>query len=121
VIVSHPRARTTYSIALRKILFQAEPTSELRVDEPGKPFLWVTTVKPISETVRASLLSRLAEGASVGPPGPTAAKPRDIGEPGRLPRCPRGPRDADAIVGQQLLVGDRGLLHGGIIPETENH
>jgi hypothetical protein len=47
VIVSHPRARTTYSIALRKILFQAEPTSELRVDEPGKPFLWVTTVKPI--------------------------------------------------------------------------
>lgn len=47
VIVSHPQSRTTYSLALRKILFQARLKSEVRVDEAGKPFLWVTTVKPV--------------------------------------------------------------------------
>jgi len=47
VLVSHPRSRTTYSLALRKILFQARLTSEVRVDEAGQPFLWVTTVKPV--------------------------------------------------------------------------
>ena len=46
-IVSHPDSRTTYSLALRKILFQAKLKSELRVDEAGKPFLWVSTVKPV--------------------------------------------------------------------------
>lgn len=47
VLVSHPRSRTTYSLALRKILFQARLKSEVRVDEAEKPFLWVTTVKPV--------------------------------------------------------------------------
>lgn len=47
VIVSHPQSRTTYSLALKKILFQARLKSEVRVDEAGKPFLWVTTVKPV--------------------------------------------------------------------------
>ena len=47
VIVSHPRRRTMYSIALRKILSQARLKSELRVDEADKPFLWVTTIKPM--------------------------------------------------------------------------
>ena len=47
VFVSHPRRRTTYSIALRKILFQARLKSELRVDESGRPFLWISTVKPV--------------------------------------------------------------------------
>ena len=47
VIVSHPGRRTTYSLVLRKILFQARLKSELRVDEAGKPFLWVSTVKPV--------------------------------------------------------------------------
>jgi len=46
-LVSHPRGRTTYSLTLRKILFQAGLKSELRVDEAGKPFLWVSTVKPV--------------------------------------------------------------------------
>ncbi len=47
VNVSHPPARTTYSLTLRKILFQAKLKSDLRVDEAGKPFLWVTTIKPM--------------------------------------------------------------------------
>jgi len=46
-IVSHPPSRTTYSLTLRKILFQAGLKSELRVDEAGKPFLWISTVKPV--------------------------------------------------------------------------
>ncbi len=46
-VVSHPRSRTTYSIALRKLLFQAGLKSELRVDEAGRPFLWISTIKPM--------------------------------------------------------------------------
>lgn len=46
-MVSLPKSRTTYSLLLRKTLFQAKLKSEIRVDEGGKPFLWVTTVKPI--------------------------------------------------------------------------
>jgi hypothetical protein len=45
--VSLPSTRTTYSLTLRKILFQARLKSELRVDEAGKPFLWVSTIKPV--------------------------------------------------------------------------
>jgi len=43
--VSHPRSRTTYSLALRKMLFQARLKFEVRCDEAGKPFLWVSTIK----------------------------------------------------------------------------
>ena len=45
--VSLPRSRTTYSLALRKLLFQAGLKFEVRLDEAGAPFLWVTTVKPV--------------------------------------------------------------------------
>ena len=45
--VSHPQHRTSYSIALRKMLFQAGLKFEVRVDEAGKPFLWVSSVKPV--------------------------------------------------------------------------
>jgi hypothetical protein len=45
--VSLPPSRTTYSLTLRKILFQAGLKFELRVDEAGKPFLWVSTIKPM--------------------------------------------------------------------------
>ena len=45
--VSLPSARTTYSLAMRKLLFQARLKFEVRVDEAGKPFLWITTVKPV--------------------------------------------------------------------------
>jgi len=46
-IVSHPQQRTTYSVALRKMLAKAGLKFEVRVDEAGKPFLWVSTVKPV--------------------------------------------------------------------------
>ena len=46
-MVSHPRSRTTYSQALNRILFQAGLKSEVRVDEAGKAFLWVSTIKPV--------------------------------------------------------------------------
>ncbi len=48
--VSHPQERTTYSIALRKMLAKVEKGGlkfEVRVDEAGKPFLWVSTIKPV--------------------------------------------------------------------------
>ena len=47
VMVSLPQSRTTYSLTLRKALFQARLKHELRVDEAGTPFLWVTTIKPL--------------------------------------------------------------------------
>jgi len=42
-----PQSRTTYSLLLRKVLFQAGLKSEIRVDEAGHPFLWITTLKPL--------------------------------------------------------------------------
>jgi hypothetical protein len=45
VKVSHPQAQTTYSVALRKLLFQAKLKYELRCDEADRPFLWITTLK----------------------------------------------------------------------------
>ena len=45
--VSHPQLRTTYSVALRKMLGKIKLKFEVRVDEAGKPFLWVSTVKPV--------------------------------------------------------------------------
>ncbi len=47
VIVQLPSSRSTYSIVLRKVLFQARLKSELRVDDADRPFLWVTSLKPI--------------------------------------------------------------------------
>ena len=47
LLVSHPASRTTYGMALRKLLFQAGLKSEVRVDESDKPFLWITTIKPV--------------------------------------------------------------------------
>ena len=38
----------TYSLILQRILSQAKLKKELRTDESGKPFLWITTIK--SET-----------------------------------------------------------------------
>jgi hypothetical protein len=46
-VLSHPQAKTSYSIALRKMLAKAGLKFELRVDEAGKPFLWVSTMKPV--------------------------------------------------------------------------
>ena len=44
--VKLPKSRTTYSLMLRKVLFQAKLKHEVRVDEAGAPFLWISTVKP---------------------------------------------------------------------------
>jgi len=46
-MVTHPRSRTTYSLVLRKILFQAGLKFEVRLDEADRPFLWISTVKPV--------------------------------------------------------------------------
>jgi hypothetical protein len=43
--VSFPMASTFYGRALDRLLFQAKLKSEIRVDEAGKPFLWITTLK----------------------------------------------------------------------------
>jgi hypothetical protein len=47
VMVSLPRGgKTTYSAALRKVLFQANLKFEVRYDEAGTPFLWITSLRP---------------------------------------------------------------------------
>ena len=47
VRVSLPKMRTYYKKIIDRLLIQAKPrlTSEVRVDEAGKPFLWITTMK----------------------------------------------------------------------------
>ena len=47
VLVTLPRSRTIYSIALRKLLFQAGLKFEVRCDEAGTPLLWISTIKPL--------------------------------------------------------------------------
>jgi hypothetical protein len=44
-MVSLPNSKTFYASALRRMLFQARLKSELRFDDAGAPFLWVTTIK----------------------------------------------------------------------------
>jgi hypothetical protein len=46
VKVKFPPSRTWYGKVLEKILFQARLKGEWRVDEAGKPLLWVTTLRP---------------------------------------------------------------------------
>jgi len=45
-LVSLPRRRTTYSSVLSKLLFQAGMKYDVRCDDAGKPFLWITSAKP---------------------------------------------------------------------------
>jgi hypothetical protein len=45
-MVSLPRGRTTYSLALRRLLFKAGMKFEVRCDEAGTPLLWITSLKP---------------------------------------------------------------------------
>ena len=45
--VTVPESRISYRRLLDAALFQARLTSEVRVDDAGKPFLWVTTSKPL--------------------------------------------------------------------------
>jgi hypothetical protein len=43
--VSFPAKKSTYSVVLTRLLGQGRLTSDVRVDEADKPFLWVTTLK----------------------------------------------------------------------------
>lgn len=45
VKVSLPEAKTFYKKILDRVLGQAKLTMELRIDEAGKPFLWISTLK----------------------------------------------------------------------------
>jgi hypothetical protein len=47
VIAELKPSRSTYSIMLRQVLFQARLKGELRVDDADRPFMWVTSLKPI--------------------------------------------------------------------------
>lgn len=49
VKVSLPAARTTYGIALRKVLFKGRLKFDVLVDEAERPFLWITTVKTVGK------------------------------------------------------------------------
>ncbi len=46
VEVKLPAKKLTYSLILQRVLSQARLKKELRIDEAGKPFLWITTIKP---------------------------------------------------------------------------
>jgi hypothetical protein len=46
VLVSLPAGKTTYSLALRKLLGKAGMKFEVRYDEAGRPLLWITSLKP---------------------------------------------------------------------------
>lgn len=45
--VSVPEGRMSYAIVLRKVLGQGGLKSELRLDEAGRPLLWVTTQRSV--------------------------------------------------------------------------
>ena len=45
IAVSLPQGRTYYKAAIDKLLFQARLKEDIRVDEAGKPFVWITTIK----------------------------------------------------------------------------
>jgi hypothetical protein len=47
VTVSLPQGRMTYDQALRRLTFQAKLKFEIRADEAGKLFLWITTQKAV--------------------------------------------------------------------------
>ncbi|MGD9647552.1 MAG: hypothetical protein AB7U73_17690, partial [Pirellulales bacterium] len=40
-----PAKRTSYSLLLNRLLFQARLKYELRVDDGNRPFVWITTIK----------------------------------------------------------------------------
>ena len=46
VLVSYPRAHTSWSISLRTLLSKMKLTQELRIDENDRPFLWITRFQP---------------------------------------------------------------------------
>jgi len=47
--INIPQTKTTYSQIIKRSLFQAKLKGEVRVDDAGKPFLWITTLRPIED------------------------------------------------------------------------
>lgn len=47
ILANAPQGRTSYNLLLRKVLSPAHLKFEVRVDEAGKPLIWVTSVRPI--------------------------------------------------------------------------
>ncbi len=45
VMITFPESRSYYKKVLSRVLFQAKMKSELRIDEAGEPFLWVSPLK----------------------------------------------------------------------------
>jgi len=45
VKVSHPRVRTYYRRIIDRLANQAKLKSDLRVDEAGKPFMWISSIR----------------------------------------------------------------------------
>ncbi|MBS0208151.1 MAG: hypothetical protein JSS27_04280 [Planctomycetes bacterium] len=43
---SFPAGKSMYAIVLRRAMFKASLTYEMRLDDSGKPFLWITSVNP---------------------------------------------------------------------------
>jgi len=46
VKVSYPKGRTYYKKVIDRLLSQADMKAELRVDEAGRPLLWLSTLRP---------------------------------------------------------------------------
>jgi hypothetical protein len=44
VKVSHPKGQTYYKKVVDRLLAQAKLKAELRVDEAGRPLLWISTI-----------------------------------------------------------------------------
>lgn len=44
-----PQTKTTYAQVLRRSLFQAGLKGEIRLDDADKPFVWISTLRPVEE------------------------------------------------------------------------
>jgi len=49
VTATVPSKRSTYSLILQKVLGQAKLKPELKLDEAGKPFYWITMIRPLGK------------------------------------------------------------------------
>lgn len=51
-LVSHPKKRTTWSVALKALTYQARCDPEIRMDETGTAFLWVAPLKGVAPAIK---------------------------------------------------------------------
>lgn len=47
VMVNFPQGKTAYNLLLHKVLGPAKLKYEIRIDEAGKPFVWITSAMPL--------------------------------------------------------------------------